>query len=573
MKNFTNRFLGISMALILSACSSYYADQVEPFSEHELKEYSMLKPQGTMRDGIFHMQRIGSQNTVLVEDRIELKRPDLPPFDVAYISRNVESILLELSNAAGESIVIPQGVRNRTVTVVHSGADFQEMLDIILSKIGYHYNYVDGVWYVTRFPVRTYALEVGQSERAGSIVSMNEFSPEVSENAATKFTSDELDTVYTDDIWVQVEEAVTDLIQVGNIAASEGGSASGGVNSQGRFLTPEEAANTDEEAEADSASDLFGALTEGGGLAPKRIDNVGVQDHLQPEEKAEPWFKVTKSAGLLTVRAAPEAHRLIEDYLEQVQANALKQVFVEMRIIAVVKDKTTDHGTDWEKSGIQIDDALASVGFSPVTALSSLTAQGGVLSAATPNGDLGFVYQALSQIGSVHTVTSPSVIARNNQLSRVSLTRQLGYAETEVEQNTTSGGDVVIGTRTDNPKYKNAGTVLSVFPYIGKSKVQIRVRLSISSKSGDTAISTRVGDDDAITNLVPELTTNVIDQDLVLEYGRAYVISKVIESNRNAERDYIPGLADIPAFGELMQRNNNSQEDTEFVVLLRVSRS
>lgn len=571
MKNLRNKLLGLSTALLLSACSGYYADQVQPMSDAEVKEHKMLKPVSSMRDGVFHMQRIGSRSSVLVEDQIQLKRPDLPPFDVAYISRNVESILLELANAAGESIVIPQGVRNRTVTVVHSGGDFQDMLDIILSKVGYHYNYVDGVWYITRFPVRTYALEIGQSERTGSIVSMNEFSPEVAENTAAQFTSEELDTKYRDEMWMQVEEAVVDLIQVGNVAPAEGSTRSGGVNTQGRFLTPEEV--SEDESVTSEVEDLFGSLTETGGLNPSRLDPVDSADHLQPEEKAEPWYKMTKSAGLITVRAAPEAHRLIEDYLAQVQESALKQVFVEMRIVAVVKDKTTDHGTDWSKSGIQIDDALASIGFSPVTSLSSLTAQGAVISAATPNNDLSFVYQALSTIGSVHTVTSPSVIARNNQLSRVSLTRQLGYAETEVEQNTTSGGDVVIGTRTDKPRYKNAGTVLSVFPYIGKSKVQMRVRLSISSQSGNTSISTRVGDDDAITNLVPELTTNVIDQDMVLEYGRAYVISKVIESNKTAAKDYIPGISDIPGVGEFMQRNNNSKEDTEFVVLLRVSRS
>jgi Flp pilus assembly secretin CpaC len=73
--------------------------------------------------------------------------------------------------------------------------------------------------------------------------------------------------------------------------------------------------------------------------------------------------------------------------------------------------------------------------------------------------------------------------------------------------------------------------------------------------------------------LVPELTTNVIDQDMVLEYGRSYVVSKVIESNRTSDKDYIPGIVDIPGIGEFMQRNNNSMEDTEFVVLLRVSRS
>ncbi len=556
-----HKILAFSAAFLLSACSSFYENEVKPMSDEEMKSFKEFKPVSSMRDGVFHMQRIGEQNTVRVMDTISLKRPDLPPFDVAYISRNVETVLLELANAAGESIVIPQGVRNRTVTVVHSGGDFQEMLDIVLSKIGYHYNYTNGVWYVTRFPVRTYNLEIGQSDRGGSIVSMNEFSPEVAENTATKFTSDELDTKYTDSIWDQVEESVIDLIQVGNVGASEG-SAAGGMSPSGRMMS-----------ESEVADDLFGDLTESGGLKPKTIKNISSSDHLQPEENAEPWYKMTKSAGLITVRAAPEAHRLIEEYLGQVQENSLKQVFVELRIIAVVKDQLSNTGMDWNKSGIQLDDALATVGFSPVSAINSITANGGVFSAATSNGDLSFVYQALANVGSVHTVTSPSVIARNNQLSRVSLTKQLGYAETEVEQNTTSGGDVVIGTRTDKPKYKNAGTVLSVFPYIGKRKVQMRVRLSISNKSGDTDITTTVGVADSITNKVPELTTNVVDQDMVLEYGRVYLISKIIESSTNADKDYIPGLADVPGFGEFLQRNANSKEDTEFVVLLRVSRS
>lgn len=562
MRNMKNNILAFSAAFLV-ACSSYYEDEVKAITDEEIAEYKEFKPTSSMRNGVFHMQRIGSESTVVIKDAISLKRPDLPPFDVAYISRNVETVLLELANASGESIVIPQGVRNRSVTVVHSGGDFQDMLDIILSKIGYHYNYIDGVWYITRFPVRTYNLEIGQSDRGGSIISMNEFSPEVAENTSTKFTSEELDTKYTDNVWEQVEEAIVDLVHIGNVAPSEGGTSSAGISPTGRFLSAEDITSED---------DLFGNLTESGNIKPKEIKNVASNDHLQPEEKAEPWYKVTKSAGLITVRAAPEAHRLIEEYLEQVQANTLKQVFVEMRIIAVVKDKVTDKGFDWTKSGVGIDDALATVGFSPVSAISQVAAQGGVLSAATPNGDLNFVYQALSNVGSVHTVTSPSVIARNNQLSRVSLTKQLGYAETEVEQNTTSGGDVVIGTRTDKPKYKNAGTVLSVFPFIGKRNVQMRVRLSISNKSGDTDITTTVGVADSITNKVPELTTNVVDQDMVLEYGRVYLVSKIVEASTSADKDYIPGLADVPGFGEFLQRNANSKEDTEFVVLLRVSR-
>ena len=559
------RHLSLSIAaLTLAGCSGVYEDEELPMSDQEYEEFQTFHPTGAIKKGVFHMQRVGNTAGVLVHDKIYLKRPDLPPFDVAYISRNVESILLELANAAGESVVIPQGVRQRNVTIVHSGANFQEMLDIILAKVGYHYDYVDGVWYITRFPTRTYALEMGQSERAGSLVSSAEFTPEQGENSSgTVSSSSELDTKYSDEIWKQVESTLGELIEVGNTDASSR-TSSGGVNIEGEFVSPEITDDSPDEA------DVFSGITS---------TQVAGSDHLSPEERANPWYKITQGAGLITVRAAPEAHRLIEGYLDQVQENSLKQVQIEVRILALIKNHETDRGANIN-SDLEIGDSvLGSLGFSSTEAISEAVAQGTIFQATSQRAagvdgrDLDIIMQLLSTRGTLHTVTSPSVLARNNQISRISLTRQLGYAETEVEQNTSSSGDVVIGSRTDIPKFKNAGTVLSVFPYIGKQKIQLRMRLSIASKSGDTPIQTRVGTEETVTNLVPELSNNVVDQDMVLEYGRVYAVSKLVETSSDATRDYIPGLSDLPGMREVLQRATTTKSDTEFIVLVRVTRS
>ena len=555
MRNTLKNISFVLGAALLSSCSSYYEDQELPLTEQEYNNYMDLKPTGSIREGVFHMQRVGNANTVLKEAPIQLKRPDLPPFDVAYISRNVESVLLELANAAGESVVLPQGIRNRTVTIVHSGANFQEMLDIVLAKIGYHYDYVNGVWYVTRFPTRTYNVEITQSSRSGSLIASSEFSPEQGENVSKATTSEELDTKYSDEVWDQIEATVTELIQVGNVEPSKA-SASGGVNLQGQFVDPNA-----------SEDDIFDGLED---AKKETTTTVTGTDHLQPEEKAQPWYKITRSAGLITVRAAPEAHRLLEEYLSQVQASALKQIEIEVRILALVKNHKTDRGTDWSGK-FEIGDALGSIGFSATEAVNAATSNGSVLQVDDSN--MNFILQMLSTKGTLHTITSPTILSRNNQMSRISLTRQLGYAETEIEQNTTSDGSVVIGSRTDTPKFKNSGTVLSVFPYIGQRKVQLRMRLSVASKSGDTAIQTRVGAEETITNLVPELSNNIVDQDMVLEYGRIYAVSRFIETSSDATRDYIPGISEIPGMREIMQRASTEKTDTEFIVLLRVSRS
>lgn len=586
-----NKALSISLlagaTLFLSACtSSYYKDQVLAPSEQEVSDLRQFKPRGAIRDGVFHMQRIDDGPTVRVADRIQLKRPNLPPFDVVYTNRNVESVLLELANVAGESVVLPEGLRNRTVTVIHSGADFQEMMDVVLSKVGYHYNYVNGVWYITRYPIRNYVLELSQSARKGTLTSPTEQLAAESEGSESNSDVNDITTEYEDDVWTQVEETLEDLVLVGQLpkASATARSTKSSVSATGftqaetssdtaaalsELLPPPSLAST-----SSAQADIFASLTQSGEIRPDELPSVDGSDHLQQEEDAEPWFRMTKSAGIVTVRAAPEAHRLIEEYLSQIQETSNRQITVEARIIAIVKDRGSDTG-----SNLSTDSILGQTfGFTSSTPLTPNNAVGGTLRILEQDGgdtNLDAIIQALNTVSDVYTISSPSVLARNNQLSRVSVTRQLGYAETEVDQSTTSTGDVVIGSRTDTAKFKNAGTVMTVFPFIGKSKVQLRFRLSIASQSGNTEIQTVVGvgaNAETVTNLVPNIANNIIDQDMVVDYGRVYAIGGLMETSTGINKEYMPMLNLVPGLSEILQRANNNEQETEFMVLLRVAR-
>ncbi len=590
-----------AVALLLAGCASY-EDEVRPPTDQELQDArSNIKPKSVLREGVFHMQRIQTGSSVLVKDEIHLKKPDLPPFDVAYIGRDLEGVVLELANAAGESVVIPQGMRGQTVTVVHSGANFTQMMDLVLSKAGYHYNYVNGVWYITRFPVRSYVLEIGQSSRKGSMASKAELNPELAAGATTNGTSAELDTDYTDTVWTEVRETLAELIKVGNSSAGDRTLRATGVGVNGELLT------TDTSATNVGANGLLPPPEQDGQTADRGMFNNGLNslaaplasgvsvtvvgdgqstsvtspdstDHTSPEDNGQPWFKLTESAGLITVRASPESHRQIEGYLQQVQEAAHRQVVVEARIVALIRDKTTTRGVDVQLDGTDVTgSALNKLGFfaDARTALSAgaSTVQGGFFTMASKAGDMALVLQSLSTLGDVYTISTPSLLARNNQISRVAVTRQLGYAETEVNQNTTSSGDIVIASRQDKALFKNSGTVMSVMPFIGKGSVQMRFRLSLATKAGDTTIQTSVGTSTPVVNSVPELANNLIDQDMMLEYGRIYAIGGLIENNTTVDNQYEPNLKRIPGLGEIFQRAKNRGQDTEFLVLLKVSRA
>ncbi|MCA3244398.1 MAG: hypothetical protein INF43_03710, partial [Alphaproteobacteria bacterium] len=66
---------------------------------------------------------------------------------------------------------------------------------------------------------------------------------------------------------------------------------------------------------------------------------------------------------------------------------------------------------------------------------------------------------------------------------------------------------------------------------------------------------------------------NLIDQDMVLEYGRIYAIGGLIENNTTINNTYEPNLRQIPGVGEIFTRAKNRGQDTEFLVLLKVSRA
>ncbi|PIZ29960.1 MAG: hypothetical protein COY40_05775 [Alphaproteobacteria bacterium CG_4_10_14_0_8_um_filter_53_9] len=597
MNRLTHTLLTALMVFGLTACSPFYDDEVRPPSEQELADMRAdIKPQRTaLQNGIFHMQKVQTGSNVRVKDMVKLKKPDLPPFDVAYIDRNLEEVVLELANAAGESVLIPQSIRGQRVTIVHSGADFPTMLSLVLGKAGYSTNYINGVWYVTRYPVRQYVLEIGQSNRSGSLSSKSELSPEVAAGMTSGAGGSELATDYNDQLWAQVKETISELIKVGatGVTAAPSLNATGvtpdgqliangqtvtGLNQSSTGLLPPPEVNGQT-----GDTNLFSAGTpapslltvqNGTSTTPDTMVAPDGTSHLGAEESSTPWYRLTESAGMLTVRASPDAHRQIEEYLEQVQSSALRQILVEARIMALIRDKTTDRGADLNLDISSITgSALNSIGFFADGRITRGSQVGGFFTLASGGDNMALVLQSLSKLGDVYTISTPTIMARNNQLSRVSVTRQLGYVETEVTQNTTSTGDITIGSRQDKARFKNSGTVMSVLPFIGKSHVQMRFRLSIASKAGDTSIKTSIGTNGEVTNLVPELSNNVIDQDMVMEYGRIYAIGGLVENNTTVQSSYEPMLRQIPGLGEVFQRANVRGLDTEFLVLMKVSRS
>ena len=552
------------LTLFLASCSAWYEEDVQRMSEQDIQDaMNKIKARSALKEGSFHMQPVSSTSSVRVNEKIKLKKPNLPPYDLVYVETDLEDILLELANSSGETIVIPQSVRGVKVTLTHSGANFQEILGLVLSKAGYSYNYADGIWNITKYPVRNYILEIGQGERTGSLdtseISSSSGNSDSDSGSSDSGSSDsgssnsesDLETSYEDKIWEEVDEVISELIKYNhfkakrqNVAGSDTETTSQDTNLANNFTI------VDDEQEQEFE------------VKEKSLKTTEV---IIDDDNIEPWYKVTKSAGLITVRAAPEAHKQIERYLEQTQESLHRQVFVEVRIVGIAENKNVSRGVQWSIDG------LFKGGFTPTKTIDETGLTGGFLSFSNSNQEIDGIIENMAEVSDLQLVSTPQILVRNNQIGYVKITKELNYVTTETETETTDSGTLT--TRTDTINAKDIGTILSVLPYIGKNKVQMRLRLSVAQQTGAIKTISAVAGGDPISNEVPTTSSNIIDQDMILDFGRVYALGGYIEDSRDLGESYVPGFNQLPGISELMKRAKNEGTKTRFVIFVKVNRA
>ena len=559
------RNLLLAFTLVLGSCSAFYEEDVQSMTEQEIQDaMNNIKAKSALKEGSFHMQPVSSTSSVKVEENIRLKKPNLPPYDLVYIQTDLEDILLELANSSGETVVIPQSVRGRKVTISHSGANFQEMLTLVLSKAGYSYNYSEGIWNITRYPVRNYVLEIGQSERTGSLdtseistgggssdsSSSDSSSSDSSSSDSSSSGSGDLETTYEDKVWTEVDEVIGELVKYGDFKTTR----------------TEKSTATADESESTNLDNNFTIVDDENIQEFENKQKVlKTSDVVIDDDNIEPWYKVTKSAGLITVRAAPEAHKQIERYLSKTQESLHRQIFVEVRIVGIAENKKVSRGIQWSIDG------MLEGGFTPTNAIDQTGLTGGFLSFSDNSSGLDGIIENMAETNDLQLVSTPQLLVRNNQIGYVKITKELNYVTTETETETTDSGTLT--TRTDTINSKDVGTILSVFPYIGKNKVQMRLRLSVAQQSGSIKTISAVAGGDPISNEVPTTSSNIIDQDMILDFGRVYALGGYIEDSRDLGESYVPGFNQLPGFSELMKRAKNEGVKTRFVIFVKVNRA
>lgn len=320
--------------------------------------------------------------------------------------------------------------------------------------------------------------------------------------------------------------------------------------------------NTSNESnEVDAAS----AITEEGQEEPVEglsVDNTSGQEAAQLSR-----VTISPESGVMSVMATQKQHRLVEEYVDLVISGAQRQVFIEATVVEIELNDDYQAGVDWSR--------VFSAGVSEGFQFNQLLTGNNLINAPVSTfsyKEIGSKFEVdiavslLSQFGNTKVLSTPKILALNNQTALLKVVDNRIYfsinVETETNENTT------IRTFESVIHTLPVGLVMSVTPQISQdNEVTLNVRPTISRILRFVSDpNPALGD---VESLIPEVSVREIETILRVKSGDVAVIGGLMQDNRSESTDGLPTLSKLPFIGDVFSYKNNKTSKSELVVFLK----
>jgi len=293
---------------------------------------------------------------------------------------------------------------------------------------------------------------------------------------------------------------------------------------------------------------------------------------------------VNAESGVINIKATSTQHEIIGEFIDRVLRNARRQVMIEATIVEVTLNDQYQAGVDWrvlldaDKSGFFADSNLLGGVTEGIidNAISSF-----VFGYVDPNNDgrlIDATVRLLREFGETKVLSSPRLMALNNQTAMLKVVEELVYFTVEVtdkDGTANAQGRTIIESQVHSVP---VGLVMTVTPQISSnSEITLTIRPTISQKIGD-AIDPGVqlagqslgGNAANITSTVPIIRVREMDSVLRLINGQIAVLGGLMQDEITTADRAVPGLSKIPILGDLFFTVEESvSRKTELVIFLR----
>ncbi|WP_371136356.1 type II secretion system secretin GspD [Hydrogenophaga sp.] len=271
----------------------------------------------------------------------------------------------------------------------------------------------------------------------------------------------------------------------------------------------------------------------------------------------------------LIITAPEPQYRQLRAVIDQLDSRRA-QVYVESLIAEVNADKASEFGIQWQgalgNSGDRLIGLLGTnfgVGGRNIVNL----AQGNTPPASGLNFGvarqtngvyvLGFLARFLQETGEGNILSTPNLLTLDNEEAKIVIGQNVPFVTGQFTNTGSNEGSV-------NPfqtiERKDVGLTLRVKPQISENgTIKMTIYQEVSSVQASSINST--------TGLITNKRT--IESTVLVDDGAIVVLGGLLQDEYSGNQEKVPGLGDVPLFGNLFKSETRSRRKTNLMVFLR----
>jgi general secretion pathway protein D len=312
------------------------------------------------------------------------------------------------------------------------------------------------------------------------------------------------------------------------------------------------------------ASNPSRTITPTGGSSPA---SSPVAASAQPSTGGQ--IQADPATNSLIITASEPQYRQLRAVIDQLDSRRA-QVYVESLIAEVNADKAAEFGIQWQGASGKSGDSLIGLlgtnfgsGGSNIFDLSTgeTTPSRGlnVGVAKRTNGVyvLGFLARFLQENGEGNILSTPNLLTLDNEEAKIVIGQNVPFVTGQFTNTGSNNGSV-------NPfqtiERKDVGLTLRVKPQISENgTIKMTIYQEVSSVQASSV------------NSASGLITNKrsIESTVLVDDGAIVVLGGLLQDEFSANQQKVPGLGDVPLFGNLFKSETRSRRKTNLMVFLR----
>jgi MSHA type pilus biogenesis protein MshL len=278
-------------------------------------------------------------------------------------------------------------------------------------------------------------------------------------------------------------------------------------------------------------------------------------------------YSFNKLAGLVMVTDSPQVLDKITGYIDLANAEADKQILVEVKILEVTLSRENTYGIDWnaiykniggiKQVSLSSDFAAQNI---TSTGLFTLTATGPNADSGSGSGGLSALIKALQAQGRVEVVSQPKIMLLNNQAAMV----QVGTVTSYVSDTTTTTTQAGIASTSATTDQVQEGVSLRLMASILDKQILVQLTPVVTTLDQIRTIDMGSG----TTIEAPKTSTKSMHTLVKIKDGETIAVGGLITSKDNNIEKGIPVLRDLPLLGRFFEYKSKTHTRTELVIFI-----